>query len=65
MWYSLAELLETWAPYQDWPNVSGALDMVVKALQVVGETLEKPSTWVTGLWAQFSYSFVSCDRDCI
>ena len=33
-------------PTQDWPNVSGALDTVEKALWVVGETLEKLSTHV-------------------
>ena len=33
-------------PPQNWPNVSATPGMIEKALQVVGETLEKLSTWV-------------------
>ena len=40
------------SPPQEWPNDSGTPDMIEKALQVVGETLEKPSTVVAmGAWA--------------
>ena len=35
-----------WLHPQDWPNVSGELDMVEKALWVVRETLEKLSARV-------------------
>lgn len=44
MQYLLAGLLEAWASPQDWSSVSGIPNMVDKALQVVGETLEKQSS---------------------
>ena len=44
IWYMVASLLASWAPPQEWPNVSGTPDTIEKALQVVRETLEKPSS---------------------
>lgn len=43
IWYLVASLLAAWALLQNCHNVSGAPDMVEKAMQVVRETLEKPS----------------------
>ena len=45
MWYSVASLLVAWAPLQGWTNVSGAPDLLERALQDIGGTLEKASTW--------------------
>ena len=61
MWYPVASLLAAWAPPKNWRDVSGAPNMVEKALWVVGETLEKPSTQAAmGPWAMgVSFSYAS------
>lgn len=62
MWYLVSSLLSTWASPQEWLEVYGSPMQIEKALNVVGEDLEKCNShvvaravdWVvlTALWAE-------------